>query len=177
MKNKNKTNKKTEKPSNAHTSKLAYHRMFQLVSRKTWRQPFCLDDKWVQLTGHFSFLLFYSLFSFHPFLLPSFLHSFLLPLSPLTNQKPQFVPPDCGPGDGFHQVTDLSASARGKTPQTLGNSRRPTAGEMRSVIYICWGSSKGQLTYISTTGDSVCMSQKIALTSHIQLESQNFLIP
>lgn len=34
-----------------------------------------------------------------------------------------------------------------------------------SAIYICWGPSKGHLLYISTTGDSVCISQKIALTT------------
>lgn len=66
-------------------------------------------------------------------LLLSFPPSFPLPPAspPPLHPKPQFVPSDCGPEDGFHQVTDLSASARGKTPQTLGNARRPTAGKMR----------------------------------------------
>lgn len=109
--------------------KLAYHRMFWLVSGKGRRRPFCPDDEWAGLTGHFSLAL--SLFQSLS-LVPCLLFScFCLSTPPLPNSKPQFAPSNWRPGDGFHQVTDLLASARGKTPQTFSNARRPTARETR----------------------------------------------
>lgn len=113
-----------KKPCDTHlnvTLKLAYHRMFWLVSGKGQRRPFCPNDKWAELTGHLSLPLSLTLS-----LLPSILSSFSYIST--SNPKPQFVPSVSGPGDWFHQVTDLSVSARGKTPQTLCNARRPTAG-------------------------------------------------
>lgn len=131
MRSKKGSKQKKKKPYDTHlhiTLKLAYHRMFWLVSGKGRRRPFCPDDEWAGLTGHFSLplSLFHSL-SLAPSVLSS---SSCLSTTP-SDSKPQFVPSDWGPGDGFHQVTDLLASARGKTPQTLSNARRTTAGETR----------------------------------------------
>lgn len=148
--------------------------MFWLVSGKGRRRPFCPDDEWAGLTGHFSLPL--SL-SFSPSLFPLL---FLLPLHlhPSSNSKPQFVSSEWGPGDGFHQVTDLSATARGKTPQTLGNARRPTAGETRLKrhLYLLGSQQRAAPIYLCNRGLCLHFSENC---SHfpIQLESENFLIP
>lgn len=115
------------------------------------------------------------------FFLPSFPPSFLpsfCPSLPSPTKSHNLFPRTVGPETDSTRGQIYLHQHEVKHLKHLVTVAGPcTAGEMRSVIYICWGSSKGQLTYISTTGDSVCMSQKIALTSHIQLESQNFLIP
>ena len=110
------------------TLKLAYHRMFWLVSGKGQRRPFCPDDEWAGLTGHF-FL------PFSPSLTLSLLPSILSSSSSISIHPPtpshDLLPPTWGawrlipPGDRF------IASARGKTPQTLCNARDPLRGERR----------------------------------------------
>lgn len=109
--------------------------MFRLVSRKKWRRPFCPYDLWAGLTGHFSLLLF------APFFL-RFLPAFFFVL--LSSQKPLFA---FFRWDGFHQVTDLSASAWSKTLQLPGNTQRPTAREIRVIIYTCSKVHKGTLDF------------------------------
>lgn len=47
--------------------------------------------------------------------------------------------------DRSHLVTNLSVSTWHKTPQIHMNTWRPTAWEMRNVIYICWDSGKSSL--------------------------------
>lgn len=79
MRSKKGGKQKRKKPYDTHlhvTLKVAYHRMFWLVSGKGRRRPFCPDDEWAGLTGHFSLPLSLSLSfprSLRPFL-------FLLPL-------------------------------------------------------------------------------------------------
>lgn len=76
---KQKRERKKKKAYDTHlhvTLKLAYHRMFWPVSGKGRRRPFCPDDEWAGLTGHFSLPLPLSL-SFSRYLHPVL---FLLPL-------------------------------------------------------------------------------------------------
>lgn len=127
-------------------TKLAYHWMFWLVSGKRGRRPFYPDDEWAMLTGHFSPTPSLSLCSSH---------SQRCPLSLLPLHYPSTI---CfllqGPGDGFHLVTDLVASARGKTPQTFSNTRRPTTRETRLKFHLyLLGSQNGAAPiYLSYTG-------------------------
>lgn len=83
------------------------------------------------LTGHFS----HSLFLAVPFILSVVLFPFCLSTTP-----PQPEVTICfllqGPGDGFHLVTDLVASARGKTPETFSTTRRPTTRETRLKLHL-----------------------------------------
>lgn len=86
--------KAEKKTRHTYTSplKLAYNRKFWLVSRKGRRRPFCPDDEWTRLTGHFSLTLtlFHSL-SLLPCVLFSGSHHLH---SPLPDSKPQFAPSD-----------------------------------------------------------------------------------
>lgn len=144
--------------------------MFWLVSGKGRRRPFCPDDEWVGLTGHFSLALSYTLFLSFP---PS---SRLPPASPPpSNPKPQFVSSDWGPADGStrwqiyrhrHEVKRLKPSVTPKDPLP--------GRQDWSAIYICWGPIKGQ--HISPQQGTLHFSENC---SHfpIQLESKNFLIP
>lgn len=135
--------------------------MFWLVSGKGRGWPFCPHDEWAWLTGHFSLLLFFS---------PSFPPFFPHPPPPASHSlqpKATICFFQLGawrrilPGDRFIVVgTRLKCLKPSVTPGVPLPGRRDW-----SAIYICWGPSKGQLLYISTTGDSVCISQKIALTT------------
>lgn len=130
-------------------TKHAYHWMFWLVSGKWGRRPFYPDDEWAMLTGHFSLtpLSFSLVFLFSALSsLPS-----ASPL-PLPNLKPQFASLQAL-GDGFHLVTDLVASARGKTPQTFSNTRRPTTRETRLKLhlYLLGSQNRAAPIYLSST--------------------------
>lgn len=113
-------------------TKLAYHWMFWLVSGKGEKRPFYPDDEWAMLTGHFSLTPSLSLCSTHS------QHSHLSFCFSTTPPQPEAT--ICfllqGPGDGFHQVTDLVASARGKTSQTFSNTRRPTTRKTRLKLHL-----------------------------------------
>lgn len=106
------------------------HWMFWLVSGKGGRRPFYPDDEWAVLTGHFSLTPSFSLFIF----------SIVLPPFCLSTTPPQPEATICfllqWPGDGFHLVTDLVALARGKTPQTFSNTKRPTTRETRLKLHL-----------------------------------------
>lgn len=145
--------------------KLAYNRKFWLVSRKGRRRPFCPDDEWTRLTGHFSLTLtlFHSL-SLLPCVLFSGSCLSSTPHPPSLTQSHNLLPQTRDQetdSTGWqiywhqHEVKHLKPSV---TPEDPLPERQDW-----STIYIYWGPTKGQLLYISATWD--CISQKIAHTS------------
>lgn len=136
--------------------------MFWLVSGKGQKRPFCPNDKWAGLAGHFSLPLSFTL-------ILSFPPSTPLPPTfslPFPTQSHNLFPPICGQEMDSTRWQIYCHRHEVKRLKLLVTPRDPLLGRWYwSTIYICWGPSKGQHLYISATGDSVRISQKIALGS------------
>lgn len=127
--------------------KLAYHRMFWRVSRKGQRWPFGPDDEWAGLTGHLSL----ASFTLVPWIRLSCSSSlFCKPPSPARSHS---LPPSTGGRETDSARWQIYWHRHGvkhlKHSVTLED---PLPGRQDwSAIYICWGSCKVQLLYISLT--------------------------
>lgn len=140
------------------TLKVAYHRVFWLVSGKGRRRPFCPNDKWAGLTGHFSLLRSLSLF--FPFLFILSSASWFFNPSPPPTQSYDLLPPTQDRETDSIRWQIYGHRHEAKRLKTLGNAKRPTA--MRgdwSSIYVYQGLTKGQLLYIYAKGDCLHFSE------------------
>lgn len=151
--------------------------MFWLVSEKGQRRPFCPDDEWAGLTGHFSFSPSLSLSHCLSFL-PSILSTSSSISIHLPTRSHNLFPPTWGPETDStrwqiyrrrHEVKRLKLSVTPGDPL-------PGGGEIEAPFISAEVPVKGS-SYISPQQGLCLHFSENCSHFPIQLESWNFLIP